>query len=216
MFYPEQPEEGRYNKIQFSVVTAAALMYLLRRQRDAVGLTLFDEAINTTTQSKTTSAHLKMLQHHLYHVVGNPHENKSTATAKCLHQLAESLHKRSLVVLFSDMMDNIDELPELLLALQHLKHNKHEVIIFHTHDQQKELEFDFDNRPYKFVDLETNETLKLQPHQVRETYMEKMGAIKKEVRLKCAQYKIDLIEADVNKTFDQILLPFMIRRGKMY
>ncbi|MCP4124234.1 MAG: DUF58 domain-containing protein [Bacteroidetes bacterium] len=216
MFFPEKPADERYNKIQFSVVGAAAMMYLLRRQRDAVGLTLFDEAIKTSTQCKTTSTHLKMLQTHLYHVVTNEHNNKPTAAAQCLHQLAETLHKRSMVIIFSDMMDNVDDLPELLLALQHLKHNKHEVIVFHVHDEAKELDFDFENRPYKFVDLETNESIKLQPNQVKEMYMEKMAAIKKEIKLKCAQYKIDFIEADVNKSFGQILLPFMLKRGKMY
>ena len=216
MFFPEKSESDRYNKIQFSVVASAALMYLMRRQRDAIGLTLFDEDIKVNTRCRTTSSHHKMVQNHLYHVVTNPHTNKPTAAAKCLHTLAETLHKRSMVIIFSDMMDNVDDQSELLLALQHLKHNKHEVVIFHTHDEKREINFDFDNRPYKFVDLETNESIRLQPNQVRELYVEKIAAMKKEIRMKCAQYKIDLMEADVNMSFDQILLPFMIKRGKMY
>lgn len=216
MYYPEQPAEDRYNKIQFSVVGAAALMYLLRRQRDAVGLTLFDEQIRTTTQSRTTSTHHKLLLNHLHELVARPREAHPTAAARCLHQLAEGLHKRSLVVIFSDMMDNVDQQEELLLSLQHLKHNKHEVILFHVHDKKHELDFEFENRPYRFVDLETGETVKLQPQQVRTAYLERMEKVKEELRLKCAQYKIDLIEADVNQAFDQILMPFMIRRGKMY
>jgi uncharacterized protein (DUF58 family) len=218
MFYPEPDSlpQNRYNKIQFSVVASAALMYLLRRQRDAVGLTLFDDKINISTRCKTTSSHHKMLQNHLYHVVANAQANKPTAAAQCLHQLAETQHKRSMVIVFSDMMDNVDQQQELLLALQHLKHNKHEVVVFHVHDGEKELHFDFDNRPHKFVDLETRETVRLQPGQVRDLYIEKMAAVKQEIRLKCAQYKIDFIEADINKSFDQILLPFMLKRGKMY
>lgn len=218
MFYPDEnkTDADRYNKIQFSVVASAAIMYLLRRQRDAAGLTLFDEEVTVNTRCSTTSAHHRMLQNHLYHIVTNPHSNKPTAAARCLHRLAESMHKRSMVILFSDMMDNVDQQQELLLALQHLKHNKHEVIVFHVHDQAHEVEFDFDNRPYKFVDLETGEKVKLQPNQVRELYREKIAALKDEVRLKCAQYKIDFIEADINKSFDQILLPFMLKRGKMY
>ena len=216
MFFPEKPEKDRYNKIQFSSVAAAALMYMLRRQRDAVALALFNDHIETSTRCKTTSTHHKMLQNYLYNVVTNPVKNKPTAAAKCLHQLAETIHKRSLIVIFSDMMDNVDSQEELLLALQHLKHNKHEVILFHVHDKAKELEFDFENRPYKFVDLETNESIKLQPGQVKEFYVDKMLAIKKEIKLKCAQYKIDFVEADVNQSFDQILFPFMIKRGKMY
>ncbi|MEZ5023370.1 MAG: hypothetical protein R2728_08940 [Chitinophagales bacterium] len=78
------------------------------------------------------------------------------------------------------------------------------------------MNFEFDNRPYKFVDLETKETLKLQPNQVKDAYIEKMQSIKKEIKLRCAQYKIDFVEADVNQSFDQILLPFFVKRSKMY
>ena len=119
-------------------------------------------------------------------------------------------------MVFSDMFEQSERVDDLFSALQHLKHNKHEVIVFHVHDKAKEMEFEFENRPYKFVDLETNEVVKLQPNQVKERYTEKMEEIKREIKLKCAQYKIDLMEADVNKNFDQILLPFMLKRGKMY
>lgn len=216
MYFPEHPKEGKYNKIQFSIVAAAALMYMLRQQRDAAGLTLFNDEIQQNTKCGTTTSHHKLLQQYLYHLVQNPPKSKTTAAAKSLHELAETLHQRSMVVIFSDMMDNMDELPELLLALQHLKHRKHEVIVFHVHDQQKELNFEFENRPYKFVDLETNETLKLQPNQVKDAYISKMASIKQEIKLKCAQYKIDFVEADVNQSFDQILLPFFVKRSKMY
>ena len=216
MYFPEQPKEGKYNKIQFSIVAAAAIMYMLRQQRDAAGLTLFDDDIKQNTKCGTTTRHHKLLQNYLYNLVQNPPTTKTTAAAKSLHQLAETLHQRSMVVIFSDMMDNVDELPELILALQHLKHRKHEVIVFHVHDEQKEMNFEFDNRPYKFVDLETKETLKLQPNQVKDAYIEKMQSIKKEIKLRCAQYKIDFVEADVNQSFDQILFPFFVKRSKMY
>ncbi len=216
MFFPEKPEKGKYNKIQFSVVASAALMYMLRRQRDAVALASFNDKVEVSTRCRTTSTHHKMIQNYLYNILQNQEKHRVTAAAESLHQLAETIHKRSLVVIFSDMMDNLDGQEELMLALQHLKHKKHDVILFHVHDKQKELEFEFDNRPYKFVDLETKETVKLQPNQVKEFYVDKMQAIKKEIKLKCAQYKIDFVEADVNQNFDQILLPFMIKRGKMY
>lgn len=215
MYFPEQPAKDRYNKIQFSVVGAAALMYMLKQQRDAAGLSLFDEKISVSTRCRTTSAHHKLLQTHLYELANKQPTAHKTGAAKALHELAETLHKRSMVVIFSDMMDNVDELPELMLALQHLKHRKHEVIIFHVHDKLQELDFEFDNRPYKFVDLETKEVVKLQPNQVKELYVEKMQAIKKELKLKCAQYKIDLVQADINQSFNQILLPFLVKRGKM-
>ncbi len=216
MFFPEQPAAGKYNKIQFSIVASAALMYLMRRQRDAVGLTLFNEEVNVSTRCRTTTTHHKLLQNYLYQLIQNPPKQKVTAAAKSLHQIAETVHRRSLMVIFSDMVDNVDQLDELMLSLQHLKHNKHEVILFHVHDKLKEMNFEFENRPYKFVDLETNESIKLQPNQVKDLYVEKMAAIKKELKLRCAQYKIELVEADINQSFDQILLPFLIKRSKMY
>jgi uncharacterized protein (DUF58 family) len=216
MFFPEKPEAGKYNKIQFSIVASAALMYMMRRQRDAVGLTLFNENIDISTKCSSTTSHHKMLQNHLFQLIQNPPKQKITGAAKALHQIAETTPRRSLMVIFSDMMDNVNQLEELLLSLQHLKHNKHEVILFHVHDKSKEIDFEFENRPIKFIDLETNESIKLQPNQVKELYVEKMATIKKQVKLKCAQYKIELVEADINQSFDQILLPFLIKRGKMY
>ena len=140
--------------------------------------------------------------------------HKPTNAAKCLHQIADAVHKRSLVVIFSDMLDSIDE-QELFLALQHLKHNKHEVVLFHVVDKAKEIDFKFENRPYKFIDMESGEELKLQPNQVKDFYIRKMAERKNNLKLKCAQYKIDLVEADINEGFEPILLSYLVKRNKM-
>src|SRR5690606_28541862 len=104
------------------------------------------------------------------------------------------LHKRSLVILFSDMLESTDE-ADIFGALQHLKHNKHEVILFHVLDHDKELALDFDNRPYMFVDLETNEKIKLRPQEVRKAYVEHMAGFYERLKMKCLQYQIDFITA---------------------
>jgi hypothetical protein len=132
-----------------------------------------------------------------------------------LHEISEAVHKRSLVIIFSDMMDSGANSDELFSALQHLKHNKHEVIVFHVTDKQKELDFDFDNRPYRFIDLETNEEIKLHPNELRESYLSQMVAFRKELMLKCGQNKIEFIEADINLGFDQVLMPYLIKRTKL-
>ena len=214
MYFPQEKEKGKLNKIEFSCLATAALLFLLRKQRDAVGLTIFDNEIKTQTSAKTNALHQQVLLSNLYQLLNNTAVQKSTNAARCLHQIADSIHKRSLVFIFSDMLDSMDE-NEIFLALQHLKHSKHEVVLFHVIDKSKELDFNFENRPYKFIDLETNEELKLQPNQVKEFYVEKMNERKANLKLKCAQYKIDFVEADINEGYHQILLSYLVKRSKM-
>jgi uncharacterized protein (DUF58 family) len=214
MYFPQEREKGKLNKIEFSCVASAALMHMLKKQRDAVGLTIFDSEIKTQTSAKTNAIHHQLLMNELYKLLTIPTVQKTTDAAKCLHQIADSIHKRSLVILFSDMLDSTDE-NDIFLALQHLKHSKHEVVLFHVMDKAKELDFTFENRPYKFVDLETGEELKLQPNQVKDFYVEKMQERKASLKLKCAQYKIDFVEADINEGFQPILLSYLVKRSKM-
>ena len=214
MYFPQEREEGKLNKIEFSCVSAAALMYLLKKQRDAVGLTIFDHEIITQTTAKTNALHHQLLMNELYKILTNTQVRKTTSAAKCLHQIADSVHKRSLIFIFSDMIDTMDE-TKIFLALQHLKHCKHEVVLFHVVDKARELDFSFDNRPYKFVDLETGEELKLQPNQVKDFYVQKMNERKANLKLKCAQYKIDFVEADINQGYHPVLLSYLVKRSKM-
>ena len=113
------------------------------------------------------------------------------------------------------MFDNSEREGDLINALQHLKHNKHEVILFHVVDQSKELDFEFENRPYRFVDMETGEEVKLNPNEVKDEYVKEVKAREKELKLKCGKYGIDYVAADIGKDFNQILLPFLIKRKKM-
>ena len=136
------------------------------------------------------------------------------SAAQSLHQIADSVHKRSMVMIFSDMLESGAE-DDIFGALQHLKHNKHEVVLFHVLDHAKELEFNFDNRPYMFVDMETNETLKLRPHEVKKVYTEHMAAFYERLKLKCLQYQIDFVTADQQRGFAPVMQSFLVRRSKM-
>jgi uncharacterized protein (DUF58 family) len=214
MYFPMEREKGTLNKIEFSCLSAAALMYMMKKQRDAVGITIFDKEINVQTGAKTNALHHQLLMNELYKLLSNASIRQSTSAAKCLHQVADSIHKRSMVMVFSDMLDSLDE-NEIFLALQHLKHCRHEVVLFHVVDKAKEIEFNFENRPYKFVDMETGEELKLQPNQVKGIYIEKMTQRKANLKLKCAQYKIDLVEADINEGYKSILTSYLVKRNKM-
>ncbi len=214
MYFPQEREQGRLNKIEFSCVSAAALMYMLKKQRDAVGLTVFDSDIRFQSSAKTNAMHHQHLMNELYKVLTGTEVHRTTSAAKSLHQIADSIHKRSLVFIFSDMIDTMDE-NEMFLALQHLKHSKHEVVLFHVVDKTKEMDFSFENRPYKFIDLETGEELKLQPNQVKDYYVQKMNERKNHLKLKCAQYKIDFVEADINQGYQPVLLSYLVKRSRM-
>ncbi len=205
------------NKITFSAYSAAALMYLLKKQRDAFGLSLFSDKVEKHTQARSSTTHQK----YLYSIMESllkpipASTKKTTSTTDALHEIAESIHKRSLVVIFSDMLDTSASPDELFSALQHLRHNKHEVILFHVVDKTKEIDFEYDNRPYKFVDMETGQELKLTPNEVRDSYRKVSESYKNELKMKCGQYRIDFIEADINKGFKQILLPYLLKREKL-
>ncbi len=206
------------NKITFSVYAAAALINLFKKQRDAFGLSLFSDSVELHTQSKSSSVHQRYLYAELEKLL-KPQpvsSKKKTSAIQSLHEIAEKIHKRSLVVIFSDMFENTGTTEELFSALQHLKHNKHEVILFHVVDKSKEIDFEFENRPYKFIDLEKGEELKITPNEVKEFYIEKIKAFKNELKLKCGQYRIEFVEADINKGFEQILLPYLLKREKLY
>lgn len=211
MYYPSP----NYDKLTFSTLCAACLSYLLQRQRDAVGLIQFSDEIELQTPVKSTPGHMHQLLLHMNRLLQTaPPEPTQTKASKVIHQLADKLGKRSLIVIFSDMFEH-DDTDELFGALQHLKHNLHEVLLFHVADKKTELNFEFEDRPYEFIDLETSQKVKVQPHQVRDTYREHLKTFFDDLKNRCGQYKIDMIEADTSQSIDQILLPYLIKRKKM-
>jgi uncharacterized protein (DUF58 family) len=211
MFYPETSK----GKIRFSKYAAAALSYLLHRQRDAVGLCLFSHDIQTLTPVKSTPTHLDKIFRMLHDLENMKSPGGETQVARVLHSIAEKIHKRSLVIIFSDMFDSQENTDELFKALQHLKHNKHEVIVFHVMDNDTELLFNFDERPMEFIDLESGNRLKLNPGDVKKRYQEEATRFHKALKTRCNQYKIDFIEADVRSDFNLILQTYLIKRAKM-
>ncbi|MCB9174123.1 MAG: DUF58 domain-containing protein [Flavobacteriales bacterium] len=216
MYFPAiDVNSDKFNKLKFSIYASAAIMNLLKKQRDAVGLSIFSDKLDVHTPAKSSTVHHKYLTHELEGLINQPNLNRSTFAIKSLHTIAESVHKRSLIILFSDMMENVGSHDELFSALQHLKHNKHEVILFHTVDKEKELDFNFENRPYQFIDLESGEEIKLHPNEVKENYVKQIQEQTNSLKIKCLQYGIEFVEVDINKGFHQILLTYLIKRKKM-
>ena len=203
------------NKLHFSVHAAAALSELLRQQRDAIGLTVFSDHVQSHLNAKSNPAHLKHIFHKLEEVLAEKNTNKSTSAAKVLNEIAEIIHKRSLVFIFSDMFENTENNEMLFSALQHLMYKKHEVVLFHVIDKQKELEFNFENKPYHFIDLESGEEIKLNPNQIKEQYLNSIREFNEKLKIKCGQFKIELVEADINQGFDNILYTYLIKRSLM-
>ena len=211
------PVDTPNNKLSFSVYAAAALNELLKQQRDAVGLTLFSNEVELHLPAKGSPAQQKQIFANLEELLEkkNDETKKSTAAIKALHQVAEIIHKRSLVVVFSDMFETEGNNEDLFSALQHLKYKKHEVVLFHVSDKQKELDFDFENRPYKFIDLESGEEIKLNPNQIKDNYLSAINNFTNALKLKCGQYHIDFVEADINQGFDAILYTYLVKRQSM-
>lgn len=210
-------ERSIHNKLAFSLYSAAALIHLLRKQRDAVGLSLFSDEVQLHTSAHLSDSHAKMLYAELNKCLRQSFEidsfNKQSAITQCLNQVAEMCHKRSLIIVFSDFLSA--DIDEVFNALQHLKFNKNEVILFHVTEPNIEKDFNLDNRPTELIDMETNEVLKLNPNAVREAYQNSIQSIEHDLKLRCEQFQIDYVDADINKGFDQILTNYFIKRNKL-
>lgn len=216
MYFPKIDKTNTLNKLGFSVYAIASLIELLKKQREGVGLTIFDNKIIAETAIKTSATHLKQMYVELEHLMNGQADNlnRETNFTEVLHEIAENSHKRSVVVLFSDFFTNhsIDHLSDAFL---HLRHNKHEVILFNVLDKNKELEFNFPNKPTAFIDLETGQKLKLQPSEIKNQYKAKMESYISELKLKCSQFKIDFIDVDINEPIDFVLQQYLIKRSKI-
>ena len=202
-------------KLLFSLLASSAIAYLLQKQRDAVGITTFADQVEYTSDIKSTSSHLNKLFIRLEHLFKEEAHRKTTSVGRILHEVAEKNRKRSLIIIFSDMFDNADQLEEIFKGLQHLKHNKHEVLVFHVTDKKTELNFEFEDRPHEFIDLESGEKLKLQPSEIKQHFIKEASNYYRDLKLRCAQLKIDLIEADILGDYDIILNGYLIKRAKM-
>jgi uncharacterized protein (DUF58 family) len=194
-------------------------VHLLKKQRDAFGLSLFSNSVHVHTDARSSQTHFKLIFQELEKLLvprGEGDRARSSG-AQALHEVADKIKRRSLVIVFSDMMENSDKSQDdLWSALQHLRHNKHEVILFHVMDRKQEIDFAFDNRPYRFIDMETGEELKLNPLDVKEAYLAGMAEFERQLKLKCGQYGIELVQADTNQPFDRVLLPYLLKRKKLF
>lgn len=213
MHYPKLKDNQQFyeSKIGFSVLASAVLMNLLKKQRDAVGLSVYSDTYEYYAPEKGSDRHQRMLLHKLEDILEKPKKTKNTDTITFLHQIAEKMHRRSMIVLFTDMFQSGNE-TALFNALQHLKHNKHKVVLFHVIEAKTELNFDFDNAPRKFIDLETGEQINIFADNVKEAYEEQVETYFKKLALTCAQNKIKYVPVNVGESFEKIMTTYLIEK----
>ncbi|WP_028376701.1 DUF58 domain-containing protein [Leeuwenhoekiella sp. MAR_2009_132] len=214
MHYPALPSSGLNspNKIAFSVLAAAAIMQLMKKQRDAVGLSIYAENFEYYAPEKGSERHHHMLLNQLNQTLVKPNNAVKTDTYANLHFIAEKLKRRSLVFLFSDLFQNEIEQEKTFEALQHLKYNKHEVVLFHTYDSATELNFNFDSTPKRFKDVETGKHIDVFSDNLKEDYKKLVNAYFEALKLRCAQYRIKYVKADIQRGFAPILSTFLVER----
>ncbi|NRS89785.1 uncharacterized protein (DUF58 family) [Flavobacterium sp. 7E] len=213
MHYPKLKSSQSFyeSKIGFSVLASAVLMNLLKKQRDAVGLSVFSDTYEYYAPEKGSDRHHSMLLNTLENVLNQVKEKKNTDTITYLHQIAQKIHRRSMIILFTDMFHSGNE-EALFAALQHLKHNKHKVVLFHVIDNETELNFDFGNVPKKFIDVETGEEVALFADNVKEVYEQEVADYFKKLSLSCAQNQIKYVPVAVGENFEQILLTYLAEK----
>lgn len=222
MYFPieRQGVFANPNKLTFSVYAAALIMELLVRQRDAFGLTLFSDKVDFQTEVRSSVLHQRyvysVMEQMLHPVKAETLEQRETNVAECIHLLAEKMHRRSLVVIFTDAFVREEDMEPLFDALRHLRHCKHEVLLFHTYDRDKELELNYGNRPYYFIDMETGRKIKAFPNEIAERYRSSMAEQVERVKRHAMQYHIDYVPVDVNLGFDQIMQPYVLKRSRHY
>ena len=213
MHYPKlgADEPFYHSKIGFSVLAAAVLMNLLKKQRDAVGLSIYSDTYEYYAPEKGSDRHHRMLLNKLEELLAKPRESKPTDTVTYLHQIAEKMHRRSMIILFTDMFQATDE-ARLFGALQHLKHNKHKVVLFHVVDRETEVKFEFDNSPRKFIDVESGEEINIFADTVREAYEKHVENTFKNLAMACAQNRIKYVPVAVGDSFEKILTTYLVEK----
>lgn len=217
MYYPADvtPESGM-NKIKFATHAAATLIELFKRQRDAVGLSLFDADLHAHHKARSTVAHHRLLYAELEKTLSGVGEGGGeTAAVEALHTVAEATPKRSLIVLFSDLLDRTQDLDAVFAALAHLRHAKHEVVVFHVLDERTEQRFDFADRPTTFIDLESGDEVRANPAELRDAYVARMAELRRELDVRCGSAGIDWVEVDIEAGVNPVLTAYLLKRQRM-
>jgi uncharacterized protein (DUF58 family) len=215
MHYPKLQDNEPFfkSKIGFSVLASAVLMNLLKKQRDAVGMSIYSDSYEYYAPEKGSDRHHRMLINRLENLLVSPPQPKNTDTITFLHQIAEKMHRRSMIVIFTDMFQSGNE-EALFNALQHLKHDKHKVVLFHVIENKTEVGFNFDNAPRKFIDMESGEEINIFADNIKDAYEKQVEAYFKKLALSCAQNQIKYVPVAVEESFEKILTTYLVEKQR--
>jgi len=214
MHYPSVKNQSleSLNKIGYTSLAAASVMNLLKKQRDAVGLSIYSDSYEYYAPEKGSDRHHNMLLDQLNSILIKKPVGTTTNTYKYLHEIAENMKRRSLIFLFTDMFQSDVDEDALFEALRHLKYNKHDVVLFHTYDSDTEINFDFSNKPSKYTDVETGESINLYADNIKDAYQEAVTTYFEKLRVRCGQNRIKYMPVDIQKPFDVVLTTFLLER----
>lgn len=203
-------------KLEYGAYLAAGMHALMIRQRDATGLIAFDETVHTLRPPKATSGYLRQLLITLERLANEaPSGETRTSAATVLSEVAERIARRSLVVLITDLFENIAAHDDLLKALRHLRHRGHEVLVFHVLESETERKFNFPNTPMVFRDMETGEEVTVEPAQLRAHYQEVAQHFSGNFRRRCLEHNIDFVELDTAEPYDTALMQYLNKRRRL-
>ena len=197
---------GSVTKLDYASFLSAALTYLMLNQRDGTGLILFDEKIRTFIPPRSTPTHLNTI----LKTLEKPKLGSDTKIGLVLHEMAERIKKRGLVILVSDLMDNQEA---ILSGLKHFRHNKQEVILFHILDR-KELDFEFNTRT-RFKDMESGSFLTTEPWQIKHSYTKRMQRLQDEYKKQCREQLIDYVPLFTDQSLEIALHSYLNKRQKL-
>jgi uncharacterized protein (DUF58 family) len=204
------------SKLEYAAYLAAGLHALMVRQRDATGLITFSDQIDQLIPPKSTPSHLRLLLSTLENLnLADDAGGARTSAATALGQVTERIQRRSLVVVMTDLFENVSAHADLLKALRHLRHRGHEVLVFHILDHATERKFTFPNVPMVFRDMETGEELSVEPSQLRENYEAAATHFTERFRRECLEHNIDFLEVDTATSYEETLLAYLNRRSKL-
>ena len=198
-----QSDLAPLSKLEYAQCAAAALSYLVLHQQDSVGLVTFDREIRSLVRASSNPSHLKQL----LQVMQTTVPERKTATGPIFHELAERLKKRGVVMIFSDLFDNLSS---MFAGLKHFRHRRHEVIVFHVLDPA-ELEFPFD-RPTLFKGLEQFPDVTADARSLRNAYLAEFGEFLKGVQTGCRNHQIDYVPLRTDQSLEIVLSTYLASR----
>lgn len=206
--------KSQWTKLEYSAYLAAAMAYLMQGQRDAVGFASFADTLRTILPAKGTRRHLRriFLEIEPYLTIN---KGDFTASAAALHELAERIHQRSLVVIFTDLFENIETHDALISALKHLRHRKHEIILFNITEHYTELNLNLEYERYLLEDLESGEQLEISPAQVAQDYRAKVTMYLQRFKQACNEFQIDFESVSTEQPFSEALIHYLKKRSRL-